>query len=199
MFVRQNSELPFVSPSLHHAQPYGPEPSPPTSRLHSFITRPVSVHIHNPLHARYPLVASKPRRTDRPRLFSDPSSARSRPSITELEKGYTGQTSASSSRSVSEVGSDETRVTNLMWNSVFEPLKLGNMNTLKRPAASCTESMRRVTSCTSMNSVGSLASVTGYDPHDPRITGKLKEKGSVQLPSSEDGQKFILLLSEALM
>lgn len=190
------------------------------TRYHSFVNRPRPVYIRD---ARKHVSTESVYRC-RPRVFSAPS-FRERIGTGELERGGRGYPdSTATSRSATE----ESRTSPELWTSVFHVLN-GNspkryegfkstfhtsdgyidQGRMIRPA-----SIRRISSHSSMASALSAMS-RQYDPDDPRLTGKLKEKISVELPSmfspcplsisiltiidSEEGERFILLLTRALM
>ena len=113
-------------------------------------------------------------RRSRPRVFSAPS-FENRVSTNEVERGrYVG--SATSSRSVSL----DTHMPPALWNSVFNAMRQGNS---RRSSRTTLAGMSRMGSRVSMTSAMSTTSLAQYDPDDPHLTGKLKEKASVDLPS----------------
>lgn len=139
---------------------------------------PSLVHRPAPAFTRphaYPLLSfPSSRRSSRPRTFSAPAFDK-RVTTNEVERGrFTG--SPGSSRCASEEGSG-TRVPPVLWNSVFRAMQ----GTIK-PSPSST-SMGRVGSRASVHSTISVASAMQFDPDDPRLTGKIKERPPAELPS----------------
>jgi hypothetical protein len=177
----------FDSPSPHYHNPRSifdpPPPCIPSNstgrsptglglqRRRSLVHRPPPAFTRPNAHPQYP---SSPRRRTRPRVFSAPSFEH-RVTTSEVERGrFVG--SACSSRSVSAEG-PSTRVSPALWNSVFQAMQ----QDLKRgSSATSIPAMSRVGSRASMMSTTSMAQ---YDQDDPRLTGKLKDKSQVDLPS----------------
>lgn len=83
-----------------------------------------------------------------------------------------------------------------LWNSVFQAMRHDGSRMSSRTTL---PGLSRLGSRASMASGMSTTSLVQYDPDDPHLTGKLKEMATVDLPNQEDGEKFIILLTRALM
>jgi hypothetical protein len=107
-------------------------------------------------------------------VFSSPSFEH-RVTTSEVERGcFAGSTL--SSRSTSTEG-QSTRVPLALWNSVFQAVR---QDMKRRSSAPSIPAMSRMGS---RASVVSAVSAVQYDPDDPRLTGKIKEKSQVDFPS----------------
>lgn len=207
----------YFDSALHHQRTTQSifEPPPPSdSIVHSYrrsrlqrrrssVHRPSVASTWPDSRSRHPSTGTK---RARPRVFSAPS-FENRVTTNEVERGrFAG--SATSSRSVSL----DTHTPPPLWNSVFQAMR---RDTSRRSSRTTLQGMSRIGSRASMTSAMSTTSLAQYDPDDPHLTGKLKEKATVDLPGrvnaltivltnvvlsdQEEGEKFILLLTRALM